>query len=180
MAGAVFLDNTVLCNFGAISRLDILRDWLGGRGRWTEAVAEEARRSAGHLAGMASLHDDGWLGEPLVIEGDEPVDQVERMRRHVFGGPSTQPLKHLGEAQTLWVMKHDATYREARWVSDDLDALEFARYQGFLAYDTCDVMRMVVADGDLTATLAFSVLTAMCDAGRDGVRLPDRAADLDR
>lgn len=38
MADPVFPDNTVLCNFAAIERLDLLIGWLRGRGRWTEAV----------------------------------------------------------------------------------------------------------------------------------------------
>lgn len=46
---SLFPDNTVLCNFGTVSRLDLLRKVLDGCGRWTEAVAEEARRSAAYV-----------------------------------------------------------------------------------------------------------------------------------
>ena len=36
---SLFPDNTVLCNFGTVGRLDLLRKVLDGCGRWTEAVA---------------------------------------------------------------------------------------------------------------------------------------------
>ncbi|WP_330237490.1 hypothetical protein [Streptomyces sp. NBC_00525] len=56
-----FPDNTVLCNFASIDRLDLLRTVLDGRGRRTEAVAYEARSSA--LAAHPRLADvllEGW------------------------------------------------------------------------------------------------------------------------
>ena len=45
MTEFLFPDNTVLCNFAAVNRLDLLNSVLNGRGRWTEAVAYETRRS---------------------------------------------------------------------------------------------------------------------------------------
>ncbi|WP_075978138.1 hypothetical protein [Actinokineospora bangkokensis] len=45
----LFSDNTVLCNFAAVDRLDLLESALNQRGRWTEAVAYEASRSASSL-----------------------------------------------------------------------------------------------------------------------------------
>jgi len=35
----LFPDNTVLCNFAAVDRLDLLQAVLNGRGRWTPTVA---------------------------------------------------------------------------------------------------------------------------------------------
>ncbi len=48
MAALIFPDNTVLINFASVHRLDLLRAWLRDRGRWTEAMAYEAQRSASH------------------------------------------------------------------------------------------------------------------------------------
>ena len=45
----------VLCDFAAVDRLDLLRSVLDGRGRWTEAVAYEARKSARYLPALAML-----------------------------------------------------------------------------------------------------------------------------
>jgi hypothetical protein len=47
MSECLFPDNTVLCNFAALDRLDLLAAVLGGRARWTEDVAYETGKSAG-------------------------------------------------------------------------------------------------------------------------------------
>ena len=67
MTEAFFPDNTVLCNFAAVDRVHLLRSVLGERGRWTEAVAYEASRSAAHLRALAGLAVDGWLSEPVEV-----------------------------------------------------------------------------------------------------------------
>jgi len=95
VAEAVFPDNTVLCNFAAVHRLDLLERFLRGRGRWTEAVAGEARRSARFLPDLIKIEKEGWLGEPVEIDAAEAVAGVEHLRRDVFGGSSAEPLKHL-------------------------------------------------------------------------------------
>lgn len=41
-----FPDNTVLCNFASVSALPLLESILRGRGRWVEAIAAEAAKSA--------------------------------------------------------------------------------------------------------------------------------------
>lgn len=173
-----FPDNTVLCNFAAIDQLAVLRDWLGDRGRWSEAVAAEAAKSAGHLPSLVQVENEGWLGQPISVTDQSSIIQIEGIRRHVFGGERTRPLQHLGEAQTLWLLQNVEEFAGAAWVSDDQDSLIFARQQGVRALDTCDVMRHLVADGDLTAPSAFAFLEAMAASGRDGVRLPSHAKDL--
>lgn len=45
MSALIFPDNTVLCNFAAVERIDLLMDWLRGRGRWCAAVHREASDS---------------------------------------------------------------------------------------------------------------------------------------
>ncbi|MEI2778033.1 MAG: hypothetical protein V9G19_19130 [Tetrasphaera sp.] len=165
MAEAVFPDNTVLCNFAAVNRLDLLRDWLRGRGRWTDAVALEASRSAAHLPALGSLAAEGWLGDPVKIDDDFGVRQVEHLRTAVFGGTSGEPLKHLGEAQSCYLIKEVADWRGSWWITDDADALEYARASGITTRETIDVMRGIVADGDLTAREAFDLMNAMEKAG---------------
>ncbi len=173
-----FPDNTVLCNFAAIDQLSVLHNWLGDRGRWSEAVAAEAAMSAGHLPVLAQVEKEGWLGEPISVTDQSAVTQIEGIRLHVFGGVRSRPLQHLGEAQTLWLLQNDEECAGAVWLSDDQDSLIFARQQGVRAIDTCDVMRHLIADGDLTNASAYALLEDMAASGRDGVRLPSRAQDL--
>lgn len=104
LAAAVFPDSTVLCNFAAVHRLDLLEGFLRGRGRWTEAVAYEASRSARSIPDLAGLISRGCLGEPVEIAGED-VQRVEHLRRDVFGGRAQEPLKHLGESQTCFFVE---------------------------------------------------------------------------
>jgi hypothetical protein len=64
MGYAVFPDNTVLCNFAAVSRLDLLRNWLRGRWRWCEAVAREAAQSSAFLPDLVNIGLRGGWATP--------------------------------------------------------------------------------------------------------------------
>lgn len=175
-----FPDNTVLCNYAAIERLDVLEKTLAGRGRWTEAVAYEARQSARWLAALRPLLMDGWLGEPIEIADPAAVARVDVIRRTVFGGLPGQPLKHLGEAQTLFLLDNDETYQGGRWLTDDRGAYEYAKRRGLPTWDTVDVMTAAVADGIVTAADAFALLHDMRAADRALRRMPRSPDDLTR
>jgi len=134
MSPMVFPDNTVLCSFAAVSRLDLLEGWLRGRGRWTAAVAYEAAQSARWLRALSELPTQGWMGEPIDLD-EEHAPRIERIRRVVFSGAIRKPLR------------------------------------------TIDIVRRIVADGDLDVDVAFALMRAMADAGR-GLRLPSSPRDL--
>lgn len=177
MAAAIFPDNTVLVNFASIQRLDLLESWLRGRGYWTQAVADEAKMSSNYWPALAGLREAGWLHDPIEIDGDDAAAEVERLRRHVFGGAPAEPKKHLGESQTCYLIGSTENWRGSWWVSDDQDSLEFARQRGFIVLETIDVFRHMVSDGDITTDGAFSLMMKIGDL-RDGLRLPGRPADL--
>ncbi|MGL5828428.1 MAG: hypothetical protein ACRC0L_02520 [Angustibacter sp.] len=176
---AVFPDNTVLCNFAVVCRLDLLEAVLRGRGRWTEAVAYEAERSSIHLPALASLPAAGWLGEPIVVDAPDEVKLIEGTRRVVFCGSSSAPLQHLGEAQTLHIIRHRTEFADSRWVTDDRDALDFARRQGIDTAETCDLVADAVAMADIDQQAGFDLLQDMSQRGRR-IRLPRAAIDLGR
>lgn len=177
MTTFVFPDNTVLCNFASVGRLDLLETILRGRGRWTEAVAAEAVASSRLLPDLTNLPSAGWLGEPIEVTDEADVAQIERVRRAVFGGTDDQPTKHLGEAQTCHVLKRWREFAGSWWVSDDGEALRYARYQGITTRETIDLVAEAVAMGDLSSGAGFGLLHAMADTDRV-LRLPDSVADL--
>lgn len=179
MSTFLFPDNTVLCNFAAVNRLDLLRVVLNGRGRWTAAVAYEATQSARFLPSLSGLDAEGWLDEPIEITADADVRKVNQVRRAVFGGTDVEPLKHLGEAETCFVIKEWKAFDGSWWISDDREALRYARFQGITTYETIDLMSMAVADGDITERAAFDIMIGMGDEGRS-LRTPQSAADLRR
>lgn len=174
---ALFPDNSVLCNFAAVHRLDLLRDFLRGRGRWTAAVAAEAHASAGHLPALRSVETEGWLGEPIDVDKEADVRAVEVIRQRVFGGAVRKPTQHLGEAQTCHIVATWVQFAGSVWISDDRDSLDFADSRGIPAWNTLDIMRAIVADGDLTPQAAYDLMLDMADADR-GLALSDSARDL--
>jgi hypothetical protein len=179
MTQFLFPDNTVLCNFAAVDRLDLLKAVLGGRGRWTEAVAFEAENSARVLPALRPLTETGWLDEPIEINDESEVQQVERIRRAVLGGTEGKPLQHLGEAQTCHVIMHWTSFAGSWWISDDKEALRYARFQGITTRETIDLMNIAVVDGDIAAGDAYDLMLAMADCGRF-LRLPRSAEELQR
>ena len=170
MTPAVFLDTTVVRNFAAVARLDLLWTILRGRGRWTAAVAYEVEVAAAYVEGLDLTSVQAALGEPLGVNEPERVEQVERIRRAVFGGREDRPLQHLGEAETLVVLSAPQ-WVEARWVTDDRHAVRYARLRGLLVGETADLMADAVAMADLTAAEGDELLREMAGRGR-GLRVP--------
>lgn len=125
-----FPDNTVLCNFAVVNRLDILEKTLANRGRWTEAVANESRESSKVLSALAAVAREGWLRDPIELVGESVIRRVDVIRRTVFGGLSSEPLRHLGEAQTLFLIQNDPSFRESIWIIDDREAGDYAAARG--------------------------------------------------
>lgn len=179
MTEFLFPDNTVLCNFAAVNRLDLLKSVLNGRGRWTEAVAYEASRSANVFTCLQQLASAGWLGEAIEITQESEIQQINRIRRAVFGGTDDEPLKHLGEAQTCYVIEHRPEFTRSWWISDDKEALRYARFRGITTRETIDLVAMAVLNGDLGTRDGFDLMQAMNQQGRC-LRLPAVAADLAR
>ncbi len=179
MTQHLFPDNTVLCNFAAVNRLDLLKSVLGRRGRWTEAVAYEASRSAAKLPPLLTLPSEGWLDDPIEISKASDIRKINQIRRAVFGGTDGEPLKHLGEAQTCYVIKNWASFAGSWWISDDREALRYARFQNITTRETIDIVKIAVADGDISVPDAFGLMNQMADSDRY-LRLPKSAEELRR
>jgi predicted nucleic acid-binding protein len=172
-----FPDNTVLSNFASVGRLPLLEETLRGRGRWVEAIAAEAARSAHFLPDLASIAQSGWLGAPIEINNRAEIAQIERVRRAVFGGSPQEPLRHLGEAQTCHVILNWPTFVGSYWLTDDRDAQEYARRQGITTRDTMDVVSEAVVEGCCSRDEGFKVLHQMLQEG-NYLRVPGHPSHL--
>lgn len=174
----VFCDNTVLCNFAAIGRIELLESILRGRGRWTEAVEFEAKQSRGHHPDLGQLIDGGWLGDAMeAARSDDDAGQIERIRRSVFGGAPEKPTQHLGESETIFVIKNRIEFHGAWLISDDREAVAYGRAQGLITKQTIDLMADAVAMADINAEEAYELMLRMHDSGR-AVELPVHAREL--
>lgn len=177
MSDFLFPDNTVLCNFAAVERLDLLRAVLAGRGKWTAAVSREARKSAEQLPALHDLRRQGWLGEAIRVTAPDDVENVGHLRTAVFGGQSDRYLQHLGEAETCHIIQHWPQFSGAWWISDDKSALEYAIGQGIMTAETLDVMQLAVKAGFVAAEDGFALMQKMRQLNRYP-RLPQSVADL--
>ncbi|MEV5957998.1 hypothetical protein AB0M11_30245 [Streptomyces sp. NPDC051987] len=173
-----FPDNTVLCNFAAVDRLNLLEKVLDGRGRWTQAVAAEAQQSTRYWPKLGQVTAGGWLGEPIEIDDPAEIAAVDRIRRVVFGGSSSRPLQHLGEAETLVVIEHRDGFASSVWITDDGEAGDYARRKGITVKDTVGVMREAVVEGLVLADAGHALLTGMQQAGRHLRGVPRRSEGL--
>lgn len=177
MSDFLFPDNTVLCNFAAVERLDLLRAVLAGRGKWTAAVSREARKSAEQLPALHDLRQQGWLGEAIRVTAPDDLANVWHLRTAVFGGQADRHLQHLGEAETCHVIQRWPQFSGAWWLSDDKSALDYAIRQGIMTAETLDVMQLAVKAGFVTAEEGFALMQKMRQFNRYP-RLPRSVADL--
>ncbi|MEU4889518.1 MULTISPECIES: hypothetical protein [Streptomyces] len=177
MSDFLFPDNTVLCNFAAVERLDLLRAVLDGRGKWTAAVSREAKKSAERLPALRDLRQQGWLGKAIRVTTPDDHANVEHLRTAVFGGPAERHLQNLGEAETCHIIQHWPQFSGAWWLSDDKSALEYAIGQGIMTAETLDMMQLAVKAGFITAEDAFTLMQKMRQLNRYP-RLPRSVADL--
>lgn len=170
----LFPDNTVICNYGAVGKVQLLITFLNGRGRWTQAVQFEASRSARTRPDIGLLLS-GHMGEAIEIEA---IDHVEAIRVGQFGGTPEKPLQHLGEAETVYVIKNMPGYSGSGWITDDLAAYDFGTRLGIQTWDTRYTIEQLVAGHEITAQDGFAMLNDMWNMEQNPRRMPQRWQDL--
>ncbi|WP_221356665.1 hypothetical protein [Streptomyces beigongshangae] len=173
-----FPDNTVLCNFAVVDRVPLLEKVLDGRGRWTEAVAHEARQSAQHIPRLQDIEARGMLGEPIAVTDVEEIVAVDRVRRAVFGGAASMPTRHLGEAETCVLITGRPEYRDSVWITDDRPAGSYARRRGITTRETFHLMSEAVVDGLVSAADGHELLHRIGKSGRHLHRVSRHPDDL--
>lgn len=71
-----------------------------------------------------------------------PAVADEPLARHIGVdrgcGAEEQPLKHLGEAQTCFLITRRSEYVGSWWISDDKEALRYVRHQGITTHETIE------------------------------------------
>jgi hypothetical protein len=169
----VVVDACSIMNFAAVNRMPLFETAMRGRGRWTQAVAAEIQRASATLTFQAlrTLNAGGWLGEPIELDTSDDLIEVENIRA-ALGGVSAEPLKHLGEAESIRAIESREELSGAIFLTDDGDATYLAAHRGITAKDTRWLLADACAMMDIVCPEPFDVLTEMWEAGR-GVDLPD-------
>jgi hypothetical protein len=77
------------------------------------------------------------------------------------------------------VIKNWAELAGSWWISDDGEAVRYARRQGITTRETVDLMSIAVVEGDISARDAFHLMQRMADCDRY-LRLPKSADEFRR
>lgn len=173
-----FPDNSLICNFAAVDELDLLRASIHGAGKIVEAVGYEIERSSRRVPNLAKMPVADWFGDPIKFVDEVDQREIESIRKYRFGGEEDKPLEHLGESQTLHLLRTRPEYAGSVWMSEDRGSLRVAKTMGIVARDSRAVIEELVANGELTAQRGFEVAVAMDRADRPFLRMPESARDL--
>jgi hypothetical protein len=161
-----FPDTTIPINFAVIDRLDLLVAYLRGRGRMTQAVRAEVRKSAGLVPNLARLDVESTFGMVIELDRESDARAVENLRKR-FALRGDAPTKHLGESETLHVLTTRPEFGVSRFVTEDRAAYEMAGKMSVLRHHTMDVFHELVINGELGASEAFDLLLAIEDGGHE-------------
>ena len=165
----------MLCNFAAVRRLDLVEGLLRGRRRWTDAVAFEVSRSAGHLPDLARIAVDGWLGEPIEVADAREVDAIDGCAGRCSAAGRTSRSSISARRRPALLRNRPAVRRvdvgDQRPGSGAVRALP-----EIVTRETIDLVRDLVAEGDLVAETGFALLRSMAEHERR-LRLPASPRD---
>ena len=174
----LFPDNSVVVCFARADELSVLEQYLRGKGRVVEAVSREISDSAGHVPTLKDLDQQAWFGDPIVLERAADIRAVEGIRVAVFGGGKARPREHLGESQTLHLLKAHEAYRDSAWLTEDRQAYRFAQRQHITTRDTFGILCDMVGYLDMSIDRAYEVAQRILDAGEPMLREPDSPRDF--
>jgi predicted nucleic acid-binding protein len=141
------LDNTVMSNFAAIERPDLLRTAFGSMLATSQQAFDELQ--AGVRPGKLPSLDWSWL--PVWTLEEEEVPHYHRLLSRL----------NAGEAACLAM----ALIRNCRILTDDRDAREFARHLKIPLSGTLGVLVRLIDLGVLNLDDADALLSQMMTAG---------------
>lgn len=174
-----FPDTTIPINFAVIGRLDLLTVYLSGRGRVTQAVRAELRKSSERVPHLIELDLSEQFGDPIVLDSESDIRAIGLMRLRFATGKDA-PTKHLGESETLHVLTTRDEFRASRFATEDRAAYEMAGTLGVLRHNTMEVFQDLVGRSEISADEAFGLLEAIETSTheRSLIARPDRLQDL--
>jgi hypothetical protein len=172
------VDACSIMNFAAVNRMPLFETAMRGRGRWTQAVEGEIRRHANTLEfrHLSALLRGGWLGEAIEFDSDADRVAVEDIRMALGGIPS-EPLRHLGEAESMRAIESRADLYGAIFLTDDGDARYLASHRGITVRNTKWLVTDAYSMGDIQCPEPYEILKMMWEANRPIV-LPESHKEI--
>ena len=171
MTSPVLYDSVTLRHFAVISRLDLLQACHGTRDkpRWTATVKKEIATSASlGNSECRSLLEMNWLGE-AVASSPQDLKAITHLKISLGNAGFEEEddavtSKNLGEAESIQI----ALRLGYCFTTDDNDAHRVAsgRLGSTRVFDTVDLLRLAVANGDLRIPDAIEVANRIRTADR--------------
>lgn len=156
MGALLFPDNTVLVNFALLGRSDLLERLVNGRAAWTATVSAECERSS-RLQGLNELKRmPSIFGDPLFLETAKEIVDTATIR-NLMAAPTEPETAHLGEAEAVAIITSRGL--QAAFVSDDRQARVVAGSHGIPTYSTCNLLKLAVRVGLMSAEEAWASVT---------------------
>lgn len=168
----------MLINFAVVDELPLLRRYLDDRARAVEAVVFEIGRSAERTPHLSDVDCVDWFGPAIEIKKRRDIEQVTLIRTARFGGRPTEPLKHLGESQTIHVLSTFPKFLGSWIITDDADAYGLAKGRGLATRHTVDLLTDMISNGLIDAPAAFALVERMEQEERTLIDPPRSATDF--
>lgn len=166
-----------MINFAASGDMAVLKAGLASRDpRCTQAVHAELVKWSPKFPALSPMIDEEWLGDPIELLRSQDVIGVRRIRT-ALGGTRSDPLLHLGEAESIHAITTRSELTGAVFLTDDREANDHANQKRVVTWDTRRLLAAFHSDGDITWLEAQAIMTRMYDAGR-GVRIPASLAEF--
>ena len=172
----IVVDNCTLVNFAAVGELPLLRDTLRDRGCWTQAIEFECKTSRSYYPSLGQLWDEGWLGEPIELDGDQAIEGVQNVRR-ALSKPRSKPTDNLGEAEAIYAILALPELLGAIFLTDDNPAADYARFKQIQVIHSMNLLSEAYYVGDVGCPAAYELLVKMREADR-GVYVPASRRDV--
>lgn len=166
-------DTCSIMNFAAIKRMPLLKAAIRGRARWTQAVHGEVRKYSltRNFVALKPALEESWFGEPIELDSQADYEAIDRIRAQL-GGVRAEPLRHLGEAESIRAIESRSELEGAIFLTDDTEAARVAENHRITVKDTVWLMADACSMGDITCPEPYDVLVQMYDEGRN-ITLPN-------
>ena len=163
-----FPDNTVLINVAILDHVEFLDRFVQKRGRWCASIEYEWRRShrALDLSSKFDVQVRNMCGQPIQPDHGDYVDiqlLQEQMR-----APGDRRIKHLGEAETIVMIRRRAELMGSIFLTDDAGARSQAIAEPAVnrCLGTTELLAYFEVAGWITRNVVHADLLVLQEAGR--------------
>ena len=167
----IFPDTSLLMNFAAVSRMDLVKEVVKDRGCWTEAIHDEVQRWSQELRYQALAEVFDFMPPEPHIARSEEMATGEVIRRRL-AKPGDARSQHWGECETLAVIHHRYDERTVLVLSEDAGVLAECRHQGIETVTTRVLLELAAMRSYISWLQAEEIAQLLKDMGEPVLNYP--------